>query len=337
VSASPQGGGGQEATGALVALGPAKVNLGLFLGAARAADDRHELVSVMQSISLADELALQTVPAGAAADEVLCPGVDVREGENLAAAALRAFRQATGWQAPPQRLSILKRIPVAGGLAGGSADAAAALRLAACAAALDDPELLHELAVALGADVPAQLAPGRWLATAAGERLQRLPDPGPALGVLVLPLAGELSTAAVYAEADRLALARDAQALEQRRRALQAALALGAPLPAERTLLHNDLQAAALSLCPAIGSALTEAREAGAEHALVSGSGPTVVGLFARANAGARAQRAAASLAGRTPAPAWAVSVQAGFAAPRRVGADSGDSGLGSHGRRART
>ena len=111
MSASPRGGGGGQATGALVALAPAKVNLGLFLGAPRAADGRHELVSVMQSISLADELALQTAPAGAAADEVLCPGVDVGEGENLAAAALRAFRQASGWQAPPQRLSILKRIP----------------------------------------------------------------------------------------------------------------------------------------------------------------------------------------------------------------------------------
>jgi len=337
VSASPQDREGQEAAGTLVALAPAKVNLGLFLGAPRATDDRHELVSVMQSISLADEVALQTAPAGAGADEVLCPGVDPGEGENLAAAALRAFRQATGWQAPPLRLSILKRIPVAGGLAGGSGDAAAALRLAAFASGLGDAPLLHELAATLGADVPAQLAPGRWLATAAGERLEALPAPSPALGVLVVPLAAELSAAAVYAEADRLALARDAQALEQRRRALQAALALGAPLPAERTLLHNDLQAAALSLCPAIGSALTEAREAGAEHALVSGSGPTVVGLFARANAGARAERAAASLAGRTPAPAWAVSVQAGFAAPRSVGADSAACGLGSHGRQPRT
>src|SRR5439155_9918839 len=65
--------------------------------------------------------------------------------------------------APPLRLSIAKRIPVAGGMGGGSADAAAALRLAARASGLGDRQLLHELAAALGADVPAQLSPGRWL------------------------------------------------------------------------------------------------------------------------------------------------------------------------------
>ena len=300
---------------ALVALAPAKVNLGLFLGAARPTDARHELVTVMQSISLADEVRLEAGRAGAGADEVACPGVAAVGGENLAATALRSFREATGWQAPPLRLSIVKRIPVAGGLAGGSADAAAALRLAAHASGLGDRRLLHELAAALGADVPAQLLPGRWLATAAGEQLEALPDPSPELGVLVLPLAAELSTAAVYAEADRLRLARERPALDARRRELQRALALGAPIPADPALLENDLQAAALSLCPAIGSALQEAREAGAEHVVVSGSGPTVVGLFARANAAARAQRAAAGLAGRSPAAACAVSVPAAFAA----------------------
>jgi len=306
-----------EGPAALVALAPAKVNLGLFLGAARAADARHELVTVMQSISLADEMRLEAGPAGAGADEVVCPGVPVARGENLAASALRSFREATGWQAPPLRLSIAKRIPVAGGLGGGSADAAAALRLAARASGLGDRQLLHELAAALGADVPAQLFAGRWLATAAGEQLEGLPDPSPELGVLVLPLAAELSTAAVYAEADRQGLAREPPALDARRRELRRALALGAPLPADPALLPNDLQAAALSLCPLIAAALQEARETGAEHVLVSGSGPTVVGLFARANAGARAQRAAAGLAGRSPAAAWAVSVPAAFAAAR--------------------
>src|SRR5204862_8111283 len=87
----------------LVALAPAKVNLGLFLGAARGADARHELVTVMQSISLADEVSLEAGPAGAGADEVVCPGVAPAAGENLAATALRSFREATGWQAPPLR------------------------------------------------------------------------------------------------------------------------------------------------------------------------------------------------------------------------------------------
>ena len=94
----------------------------------------------------------------------------------------------------------------------------------------------------------------------------------------------------MYAEADRLGLsARDAFVLRERRRALREALELGAALPGEADLLHNDLQAAAMALCPAIEQALEQAREAGAEVAFVSGSGPTVVGLFARANGLARA------------------------------------------------
>jgi 4-diphosphocytidyl-2-C-methyl-D-erythritol kinase len=299
----------------LRALAPAKINLGLFVGPARA-DGRHELATVMQSISLADELTLEAAPAGAERDEVVCPGV---AGENLAARALALFRAATGWDAGWLRLRIAKRVPVAAGLGGGSADAAATLRLARAASGLGDMDLLHVLAAQLGADVPAQVAPGRWLATGAGELLDKLPDPVSPLGVLVLAVGTELSTAEVYASFDRLAPARDAFFLEDRRRALQAALELGAALPAAADLLHNDLQAAAVALCPEIERALAQAREAGAEVAFVSGSGPTVVGLFARANGLARAQRAAAGLEGREPAAVAAVSVDASYACPRGI------------------
>ena len=169
----------------------------------------------MQSISLADELTLECAPAGVEHDEVVCPGVPGAPEENLAARALAAFRAATGWDAPPLRLSIAKRIPVAAGLGGGSADAAGALRLARHASGLGDERLLRELGAALGADVPAQIAPGRWLAGGAGELLEALPAPNPAsFGLLVLPAAVGLSTAAVYAEADRLGLARSAETLE---------------------------------------------------------------------------------------------------------------------------
>ena len=82
-------------------------------------------------------------------------------GRNLAADALSAFRAATRWDAPAQRLTIDKRIPVAAGMGGGSADAAATLRLAARAAGVDDDALLLRLAAQLGADVPAQVRPGR--------------------------------------------------------------------------------------------------------------------------------------------------------------------------------
>ncbi|MBA3809728.1 MAG: 4-(cytidine 5'-diphospho)-2-C-methyl-D-erythritol kinase, partial [Solirubrobacterales bacterium] len=97
------------------ALAPAKVNLGLSVGPSRSADARHELVSVMQSISLADELTLEAAPASAGEDEVICPGVSGLAQENLAARALAAFRKATGWSSPPLRLSVEKRIPVAAG------------------------------------------------------------------------------------------------------------------------------------------------------------------------------------------------------------------------------
>ncbi len=95
----------------LRALAPAKINLGLFVGPTRP-DGRHELASVMQSISLADELVLQAAPPGAEHDEVVCAGV---AGENLAARALELFRAATGWDAAPLRLQIDKRIPIAAG------------------------------------------------------------------------------------------------------------------------------------------------------------------------------------------------------------------------------
>jgi 4-diphosphocytidyl-2-C-methyl-D-erythritol kinase len=299
---------------AYTALAPAKVNLGLFLGPARARDAKHEVVTVMQSISLADEVKLERAPDGAGGDEVICPGVPGPASENLAAAALSAFRAATAWEAQPLRVSILKRIPVAAGLGGGSADAAAVLRLAMHASGLGDEPLLRALAADLGADVPAQVAPGRWIATGAGELLFRLPEPSPPLELLVMPLAVELSTAAVYGEADRLGLARAPGELAARADALQAALGRGTPLPAARELLGNDLQAAALALCPQIAGALSDMRRAGAEEVLVSGSGPTVVGLFALGAPGSPAT-AAASLAGRSPAPILARSVDRAFAA----------------------
>jgi len=318
------GGGGTLAPGVHRALAPAKINLGLFVGPARASDGKHELVSVMQSISLADEVTLELAPPGSDRDEVICPGVSVAAGENLAATALRAFRASTGWRAPALRLSIVKRIPVAAGLGGGSADAAATLRLARHASGLGDEALLRKLAAELGADVPAQITPGRWLATGAGEQLQELAPMRSRFGVLVLALPVALSTAAVYAEADRLERARTHKQLEQRRAELAAALEHGAALPADAALLHNDLQAAAVSLCPQIDGALRQARAAGAELALLSGSGPTVLGLFGStppghaANAGGGglvlAQAAATSLAGRVPAAIYAAPVDGTFA-----------------------
>ena len=108
------------------------------------------------------------------------------------------------------------------------------------------------------------------------------------------------------------------------REQLCSALAHGAALPAASELLHNDLQRAAVSLCPPIATALREAREAGAALAIVSGSGPTVLGLFPRApheeGALSPANRAVAELSGRTPAALVASAVGAGFAGPAPAG-----------------
>jgi 4-diphosphocytidyl-2C-methyl-D-erythritol kinase len=104
-------------------------------------------------------------------------------------------------------------------------------------------------------------------------------------------------------------LAREPRELERLHGELRAALELGASVPAARELLHNDLQRAAVSLCPQIETALAQTRDAGAEVTFVSGSGPTVVGLFLRANGLGRAERAAAALAGREPAPICAEPV----------------------------
>jgi 4-diphosphocytidyl-2-C-methyl-D-erythritol kinase len=283
----------------LRALAPAKINLGLFLGPLRA-DGRHELATVMQSISLADELTLRAASRGGERDQVLCPGVPDPPEDNLAARALAAFRAATGWDAQPLQLSIVKHVPVAAGLGGGSGDAAAALRLAARVAGIEDHELLVDLARDLGADVPAQVRPGRWLAGGAGELLRALPAPRAPLGVLVLPIARALSTAEVYAQADRMGLARGRSELEELHRSLARSLADGAPLPPEE-LLRNDLQSAARELCPEIDSGLAEALDAGADVALLSGSGPTVLGLFTGADGPQRAREATHALGGRVP------------------------------------
>jgi 4-diphosphocytidyl-2-C-methyl-D-erythritol kinase len=298
----------------LRALAPAKINLGLWLGPVRASDAKHEIVTVMQSISLADEVTLELAGDALGEDEIVCPGVPGAAHENLAAAALRRFRAATGWDVGPVRLSIVKRIPVAAGLGGGSADAAAALRLLHAASGAGDEELLRGLAAALGADVPAQVAPGRWLAAGAGERIERLPDPSPPLQLLLLPLAAELQTAAVYAERDRMGAGRSHSALAERARKLRAALAGGAPAPGDAELLANDLQTAASALCPLIDPALARLRDGGAQQAFVSGSGPTVLALFPSPDGSERAARAARALAGLSPAPLRARSVSASFA-----------------------
>ncbi|HEY4779289.1 MAG TPA: hypothetical protein VIH47_06835, partial [Solirubrobacterales bacterium] len=207
------------------------------------------------------------------------------EGENLAARALAGLRE-RGWGRPPLRVEIEKRVPVAAGLGGGSGDAAAILRLAA--GEVDD---LPGLAAELGADVPSQLEPALALVRGAGERVEPLPAPVPHAAVL-LPDGGGLGTAAVFAEADRLGLGREPEELEALATRLREAAGAGASPLSYPELLVNDLAAPARSLRPAIGDALDELREAGAPAVLLSGSGPTAVGLFPDLAAAAAAAEA---------------------------------------------
>lgn len=304
------------AAAGLRALAPGKTNLGLFLGPTRA-DGLHELVSLIEPLSLADELTLQPLPGGAltaaapglgdgtcaaGADEVVCAGVD---GPNLAAVALERYRAASGWDGPPQRLTIVKRVPIAAGMGGGSGDAAAALRLAAHAAGRPGDPLIARLAPQLGADVPSQVTPAPVLVHGAGEHVEPVASP-PAHGLLVLPSPERLPTPDVFREADRLGLGRSAQELLELRERLREGL-----LP---ELLVNDLEPAARSLRPSIGAALAAAREAGADHAFVSGSGPTVIGLWWGERGEEAAEAAAQALRGRFPGAVAARPVGAEFA-----------------------
>jgi 4-diphosphocytidyl-2-C-methyl-D-erythritol kinase len=246
---------------------PAKLNLCLYVGQRRD-DGLHELRSLFCPLLLADRL--EVGEAEGDGDEVHCAGVS---GPNLVGVALEAMR-ARGWRHDPVRVVIDKRIPIAAGLGGGSADAAAVLRLAAGELAGVD-----ELAAGLGADVPSQLEPTFALVSGAGERVEPLPAPGE-FAVVLIPGDDGLTAGEVYAHADELGIGRTAEELEEIEAQLRAA-ALEDASPLEyASLLRNDLEQAAVSLRPQIAEALDALEEVGARRVLVAGSGPTVVGIF---------------------------------------------------------
>jgi 4-diphosphocytidyl-2-C-methyl-D-erythritol kinase len=266
-------------------LAPAKVNLILHIGPRRD-DGLHEICSLFASLELADRLEVEPA-AAVTGDEVTSPGV---EGPDLAAAALRAYRSAAGADTLPSlRVRVEKRIPVAAGLAGGSADAAAALRAAdALASRPLGPTRLREIAMDVGADVPSQVEPGHALVTGAGERVE--PVELPRLLLVLVPQPRGLSTARVYAELDRRGEART-RLDPARLRDLAASQAVDDLVSA----VENDLEAAALALRPELAEVKRELVGVGARAAFVSGSGPTVAAIFERDEA---ARRAAARIEG---------------------------------------
>ena len=245
----------------------AKVNLLLHVGPPRA-DGLHAICSLFASVDLADDLSI--VPAQGPGDAVHCPEVDE---PNLVAAALAAFRRDTGVDLPPLEVVISKAIPVAAGLGGGSADAAAALRAANELAGRPlDPDALRRLGAAVGADVPSQVEPRHALVTGAGEQVEPLALP--AMALVLVPRGRGLRAAAVYAEADRIGATRSRLDPERVRELARA------PLESLVVALENDLETATLSLRPALERPLRALREAGALAALVTGSGPTLFGVF---------------------------------------------------------
>ena len=210
---------------------PAKLNLCLYVGPRRD-DGLHEIRSLFEPLDLADELRISEADA----DKVICEGI---EGPDLTATALAALRE-HGWDGPRLRIEVTKRIPVAAGLGGGSADAAAVLRLA-----MGEVEGLRSIAAGIGADVPSQLQPRPCLVAGAGEVIEPAPPPGEHAVVLVPQAEGGLATAAVYSEADRLGSPRGGAELEAIRRRLRDAVDEGGSPLDYRENLVNDLQAAA--------------------------------------------------------------------------------------------
>jgi 4-diphosphocytidyl-2-C-methyl-D-erythritol kinase len=260
---------------------PAKVNLQLSVGSVRP-DGFHNVVSVLHAVSLFDEVT--AVPAETFSIEVEgeSAGSVPVDGSNLAAKAAYALAEHTGVDLAV-RLHIRKRIPVAGGMAGGSADAAGAL--VACDGLWHTGlarEQLREIASRLGADVPFALIGGTAVGMGKGDRLMPVLGRGEFHWVLAFAH-GELSTPAVYAECDRLRCGRPVPepAMDEE---LIAALRAGNPQALGRAL-RNDLQAAALSLRPQLALTLDAGVDHGALGAVVSGSGPTCAFLVRSAEA----------------------------------------------------
>ncbi|MFB7180582.1 4-(cytidine 5'-diphospho)-2-C-methyl-D-erythritol kinase [Streptomyces sp. NPDC056257] len=267
---------------------PAKVNVQLAVGAARP-DGFHDLANVFLAVSLFDEVT--ATPADTLT--VTCEGPDADQvpldRTNLAARAAEILAARHGIE-PAVHLHIAKNIPVAGGMAGGSADGAAALLACDTLWGLDTPRAeLLDICAELGSDVPFSLVGGAALGTGRGELLT--PVAAGAFHWVFAVADGGLSTPAVFREFDRLTA--DVVVPEpEASPALLAALASG-DAEALGAALSNDLQAAALSLRPALADTLAAGTGAGALAALVSGSGPTTAFLVADQEA---AEKVAAAL-----------------------------------------
>ncbi|WP_029202691.1 4-(cytidine 5'-diphospho)-2-C-methyl-D-erythritol kinase [Ornithinimicrobium pekingense] len=271
-----------DSTDAIAVRVPGKINLELVVGPVRE-DGFHEVSTILQAVSVYDRVTVSTADrwsvhvTGPYADRVPADDSNIA----LVAAKTLARRRPRRGKLEPVRIDIDKNIPVAGGMAGGSANAAATLLACRELWQLDhvDNDLLEQVAAGIGSDVPFLLHGGTAIASGRGEQVTPVLGRGELHWVLWVGEGLGLSTPDVYAECDRL---RDEAGLEP-----------PAPQPSEELMtalrrmdadevaaaLRNDLQEAAVSLEPRLREVLEAGVELGARAALVSGSGPTVAFL----------------------------------------------------------
>jgi 4-diphosphocytidyl-2-C-methyl-D-erythritol kinase len=264
---------------------PAKVNLQLSVGP-KEADGYHNLVSVFQAISIFDDITIKLGEPGSgltisvSGDQT--HGVPA-DANNLAAKAVALISKEYDLTVDAH-IDIKKSIPVAGGMAGGSADAAGTIIGIDYLYSLDmTREEMIEIAAKIGSDVPFMLSGGTAIGTGHGDQLTAALSRGTYHWVLAVSTVG-LSTPAVYAECDRLR--GELEIVEpQTNEALMQSL-LAADAPGVGSALVNDLQLAACTLRPAIRLVLDVGQEYGALGSIVSGSGPTVAFLVADQDSG---------------------------------------------------
>ncbi len=257
---------------------PAKLNL-LLKVLGRRPDGYHELATLMQPLDLADTL---TVRLGQPGLCLTCNRPELAGGDNLVISAARAYYQALG-QEPAADFHLTKRIPVAAGLGGGSSDAAAALMaLNALHQGALEPAQLSNLAAGLGADVPFFLAGCTAWCSGIGQVVDPLPQ-FPLFDYVLVNPGFALSTAYVYQQFDFY--------WTNTTRPIRMNRPLRKPLSIDH-LLVNDLEEVSLREHPILDQIKEALRKAGARGCLMSGSGPSVFGVFADAvQAGAAAQK----------------------------------------------
>lgn len=269
-------------TRSVTARAPGKVNIQLAVG--RVQDDGfHPLASVFHAVGLSEEVTVaEGEPGGGICiDDVTGPQADEvpRDRTNLVWRAAERLAEEVGRPTPDVRISIVKGVPVAGGMAGGSADCAAALvALNELWGSPLDRDALARVGLDLGSDVPFSLLGGTALGLGRGEQLSPVPVRGTFHWVFATSPRG-LSTPAVYAAFDRVVEGRVVPE-PAADRAVISALVTGDAVALGRAL-HNDLQEPALTLRPTLGDVLEAGLGAGALGGIVSGSGPTVAFLAA--------------------------------------------------------